>query len=375
MGILAKLSRPSMKTIEKSKYDQATLEFATASDSREFVDGSEAEHDQVPLELTSSDDSPELVDITEAEHGQVTSEFVPSYDYREFVDEAEAELDQIISDLYKRAEDQCNQTITNINSEAEHGQVTSESTSSDDSPELVDETKAEHGQVTSESTSSDDSPELVDETKAENGRMAPEFSSSCDYRELVDGTEVEFDQIVSDLYKRTEDQCNQIGAIIKTEAEYGRVTSEFAPSSNPRELVDGSEAEFDQIISDLYKRAKDQCNQVISTIQKAFETDLEYADALCDLKNAYEDKGECDSTELQDEDVQMKTIKHFRLHIDTCDIYAIEQRADATLVGSCGPLAENALEDLNSYDYSDKQNAWVQKNLNKLILWFPWQQV
>jgi hypothetical protein len=323
MGILAKLSRPSMKTIEKSKYDQATLEFATASDSRELVDGSEAEHGQVPLEFATSSDS------------------------REFVDEAEAELDQIISDLYKKAENKCNQTITTIKSETEHGQVTSEL------------------------TSSDDSPELVDETKAENGRVAPEFSSPCDYRELIDGTEVEFDQIVSDLYKRTEDQCNQVGAIIKTEAEYGQVTSEFAPSSNPRELVDGTEAEFDQIISDLYKRAKDQCNQVISTIQKAFETDLEYADALCDLKNAYEDKGESDSTELQDDDVQMKTIKHFRLHIDTCDIYAIEQRTDATLVGSCGPLAENALEDLNSYDYSDKQNAWVQKNFNKLILWFP----
>ncbi len=154
-------------------------------------------------------------------------------------------------------------------------------------------------------------------------------------------------------------------------SKYDQATLDFATAPDSRELVDGSEAEFDRIISDLYKRAKDQCNQIISTIKKAFEADLEYADALCDLKNAYEDKGESDSTELQDDDVQMKTIKHFRLHIDTCDIYAIEQRADASLVGSCGPLAENALEHLDSYDYSDKQNAWVQKNLNKLILWFP----
>ena len=347
MGILATFSRPSMKTIEKSKYDQATLEFAMISDSRELIDGTEAEYDQETSEFAMASDSQELVDETEVEYGQVTSEFVPSYDYRELVDRTEAEFDQIISDLYKRAEGQCDQIIATIKSEAENGQVTSELTSSDDSPELVDGTEAENGQVTSE------------------------FVSSYDCRELVDGTKAEFDQIISDLHKRAEDQCNQIGAIIKSEAEYGQVTSEFAPSCDCRELVDGTEAEFGQVISDLYKRAKDQCNQIISTIKKAFEADLEYADALCDLKITYEDKGKCDSTELQDHDKQMKTIRHFRLHIDTCDVYAIEQRADATLVGSCGPLAEDALEHLDSYDYSDKQNTWVQNNLNKLILWFP----
>ena len=247
MGFLATLSHPRVKAIDKSKYDQATLEFATTSDSRELLDG------------------------TEAEYGQATSEFAPSYD--------------------------------------------------------------------------------------------------C--RELVDGIEAEFDQIISDLYKRAKDQYNQIGAIIKSEAEYDQATSEFISSCDYRELVDGTEAEFDQIISDLYKRAKDQCNEIISIIKKAFETDLEYADALCELKIAYEDTGEYDSTELQDGEMQMRTIKHFRLHIETCDIYAIEQRVDASLVGSCGPLAEDDLKDLNSYDYSDKQNAWVQNNLNKLILWFP----
>ncbi len=323
MGILATLSRPSVKAIEKSKYDQATLEFAMASDSRELVDGTEAEHGQVTLEFATSYDSRELVDGIEAEYGQATSEFVPSCDYRELVDRTEAEFDQTISDLYKRAENQCNQIITTIKSEAEYGQVTSE------------------------------------------------FVPSYDCRELVDGTKAEFDQIISDLYKRAEDQCNQIGAIIKSKADYSQVTSEFGSSSDYREHVDGTEAEFNQIISDLYKRAKDQCNHIISIIKKAFEADLEYADALCGLKIAYEDKGEYDFTELQDAETQMRTIKHFRLHIETCDIYAIEQRVDASLVGSCGPLAEDALEDLNSYDYSDKQNAWVQNNLNKLILWFP----
>jgi hypothetical protein len=315
MGILATLSRPSVKAIEKSKYDQATLEFAMASDSQEHVDQTAAEYDQATSEFV-----PEHVDQTEAEYDQATSEFTPSCDSQELVDGTEAEYDQ----------------------------ATSEFTPSCDSQELVDGTEAEYDQVTSE------------------------FTPSFDSREVVDGTEAEFNRIISDLYKRAEEQCNQIGAIIKSDSEYGQVTSEFIPPYDSRELVDGTEAEFGRNISDLYKRAKEQCNQIISTIQKAFETDLEYSDALCDLKIAYEDKGNCDFTELLDDDLQTRTIKHYRLHIDTCDIYAIEQRAaDASLVGSCGPLAEDALQDLNSYDYSDKQNAWVQKNLNKLILWFP----
>ena len=67
----------------------------------------------------------------------------------------------------------------------------------------------------------------------------------------------------------------------------------------------------------------------------------------------------------------MKTIKHFSVHVETGDIYAMEQSLDARLVGSCGPLAENNLKGLNSYDYSDEQNKWIQKNSNRLILWFP----
>ncbi len=67
----------------------------------------------------------------------------------------------------------------------------------------------------------------------------------------------------------------------------------------------------------------------------------------------------------------MKTIKNFRLHVDTCDIYAIEQRLDAGLVGSYGPLVEDNLKSLNSYDYTDERNTWLQKNTDRLILWFP----
>jgi hypothetical protein len=67
----------------------------------------------------------------------------------------------------------------------------------------------------------------------------------------------------------------------------------------------------------------------------------------------------------------MKTIKHFSVHIETGDVYAVEKSSDAKLVGSCGPLAENNLKSLNSYNYSDEQNNWIQKNSDRLILWFP----
>ncbi len=67
----------------------------------------------------------------------------------------------------------------------------------------------------------------------------------------------------------------------------------------------------------------------------------------------------------------MKTIKHFRQHVETGDIYAIEQRSDGRLVGSCGPLVEDNLKDLDSYDYSNEQNNLVQENIDRLILWFP----
>ena len=157
--------------------------------------------------------------------------------------------------------------------------------------------------------------------------------------------ECEYDQSISDLNKSAEDQCDQIISDLK------------------------------KIVSDLNKNAEDQCEQIISDLTKAAEIEPDDAGACCDRGRADDAEGECDFTELQKDYTQMKTIKHFRLHINTCDIYAIEQWSDGRLVGSCGPLAEDDLKDLNSYDYSDEQNDWVQENINRLILWFPWQQV
>ncbi len=67
----------------------------------------------------------------------------------------------------------------------------------------------------------------------------------------------------------------------------------------------------------------------------------------------------------------METIKHFSVHVETGDIYAIEQLLDARLLGSCGPLAENNLKNLNRYNYSEEQNNWIRRNWKRLILWFP----
>ena len=139
-------------------------------------------------------------------------------------------------------------------------------------------------------------------------------------------------------------------------SEYDQTTSEFATAYDDQGLDYGAEDQYDQIISDL---------------NKAVKIDPEYAEACCNRGRAYDAKGECNFTELQKDYTQTKTIKHFRLHVETCDIYAIEQWSDGRLVGSCGPLAEDDLKDLNSYGYSDEQNNWVQENIDRLILWFP----
>jgi len=184
-------------------------------------------------------------------------------------------------------------------------------------------------------------PEAKSIEKSEYGRATSEFATAYDNQELVDGAECEYDQSISDLNKRAEDQCDQIISDLK------------------------------KIVSDLNKSAEDQCEQIISDLKKAAVIDPGYDDACCDSGRADDAEGERDFTELQKDYTQVKTIKHFRLHIETCDVYAIEQRADASLVGSCGPLAEDDLKDLDSYDYSDEQNKWVQENIDRLILWFP----
>ena len=164
MEFIDTLSKPSSKIIEKSEHDQATLGLTKGN---------------------------------------------------------EDELDLIISDLYKRAEDQCKQIISNISSEAEYGQETSEFTTSYDNQKLADGTE-------------------------------------------IDGTEVEFDRIISDLFDRVEDQYNQIISIIRSNTEYNQMTSEFATSYDNQELINGTKAGFDPIISDLFKGAEEQLNQIIS---------------------------------------------------------------------------------------------------------------
>jgi len=194
-------------------------------------------------------------------------------------------------------------------------------------------------------------PEAKSIEKSEYGLATSEFATAYDNQELVDGAECEYDQSISDLNKSAEDQCDQIISDLK------------------------------KIVSDLNKSAEDQCEQIISDLKKAAVIDPGYDDACSDRgraddaeaddAEADDAEGECDFTELQKDYTQNKTIKHFRLHIETCDVYAIEQHADASLVGSCGPLAEDDLKDLDSYDYSDEQNKWVQENIDRLILWFP----
>jgi membrane protein involved in colicin uptake len=117
-------------------------------------------------------------------------------------------------------------------------------------------------------------------------------------------------------------------------------------------------------------KAQSQAQAKAQAKVKAESADRAKADAEAKARAESEAKAEAER-QARENDTQMKTIKHFRLHIETGDIYAIEQRADASLVGSCGPLVEKNLKDLNSYGYSDEQNNWVQENIDRLILWFP----
>ncbi len=63
-----------------------------------------------------------------------------------------------------------------------------------------------------------------------------------------------------------------------------------------------------------------------------------------------------------------KTSKSFYQHNDTGDIYAIERRWMGGVVGSAGPLPENDLKDLDSYDYTPERNDWLKDASDKLIL-------
>ena len=64
----------------------------------------------------------------------------------------------------------------------------------------------------------------------------------------------------------------------------------------------------------------------------------------------------------------MQTTKNFYRHRDTGEIYAVEIQWNGEVVGSCGPLPENDLKDLNRYEYTSDKNEWLQEVNAKLLL-------
>jgi len=63
-----------------------------------------------------------------------------------------------------------------------------------------------------------------------------------------------------------------------------------------------------------------------------------------------------------------KTSKDFYRHSETGEVFAIARTWDGTLVGSYGPLSENDLRDLDSYEYTPDRNDWLKDANDKLIL-------
>ena len=63
-----------------------------------------------------------------------------------------------------------------------------------------------------------------------------------------------------------------------------------------------------------------------------------------------------------------KTSRNFYRHSKTGEVFAIARQWDGTLVGSCGPLTENDLRDLDSYEYTPQRNNWLKDASDKLIL-------
>jgi hypothetical protein len=68
------------------------------------------------------------------------------------------------------------------------------------------------------------------------------------------------------------------------------------------------------------------------------------------------------------EKADTQTSKSFFRHAMTGEIYAVEHRWDGELVGSAGPLPEDGLKDLDSYEYRPDRNDWIHDNSDKLIL-------
>lgn len=63
-----------------------------------------------------------------------------------------------------------------------------------------------------------------------------------------------------------------------------------------------------------------------------------------------------------------QTSRDFYKHSGTGEIYAIETAWDGTVVGSCGPLAQDHPKDLDSYEYTPERNSWLKDANDKLIL-------
>ena len=65
---------------------------------------------------------------------------------------------------------------------------------------------------------------------------------------------------------------------------------------------------------------------------------------------------------------KQRTSKDFYQHRDTAEIFAIERKWSGGIVGSAGPLPEDTLSDLDSYEYTPDRNDWLNDASDKLIL-------
>lgn len=63
-----------------------------------------------------------------------------------------------------------------------------------------------------------------------------------------------------------------------------------------------------------------------------------------------------------------QTSKNFYKHSETGEVYAIEMLWRGGIVASAGPLDENDLKDLDSYEYTADRNDWLNENNNGMIL-------
>jgi len=65
---------------------------------------------------------------------------------------------------------------------------------------------------------------------------------------------------------------------------------------------------------------------------------------------------------------EKKTSKDFCRDSETDDIFCIEKRSDGVFLGSCGPLPEDNLKDLDEYECTNKNNLWIQDISDRLMM-------